>query len=66
MLIELCRYELEQAQRAGSSDLLLNPNSIHAQLKDQNNYKFICKAIVSRDDSVVASLLDLLLLLGDY
>ena len=46
--------------------MLQNPNSIHAQLKDANNYKFIVKAIASRDEGVLVTLLDLLLLLGDF
>ena len=66
VLLELCRYEHDQADRANNYAMLKNQNSIHSQLKDIKNYKFMCKTIQSRDDSVVVTLFDLLLLLGDY
>lgn len=45
ILLELVRYEQETAERTKNFDMLLNPQSIMAQLKDSKNYSFVLKAV---------------------
>lgn len=67
VLIEIMQYEEETAARQPDKPgLLEQPNSITAQLSDVDNYKFIVKAVQSRDESVIANFLDIAVKIGNF
>ena len=65
VLYELVKYEIDPNPVTGGqthdiNSILANPNSILAQLREQSNFKFIIKAVQSRDESVISTFLDLI------
>ena len=66
VLMEILQFEEETAERTQNLSLLNEPNSITAQLQDISNYKFIVKAVQSRDEAVVAHFLDIVVRIGHF